>query len=92
MAMMVDGKDVVECKDVVDCKMWSIELMVGGKDMVDGIYFVALCDQSARITAPKATADCCVANTIVNCYYWSFEVANVVADGRFSKKTMIMWL
>ena len=36
MAMMVDGKDVVECKDVVDCKMWSIELMVGGKDMVDG--------------------------------------------------------
>ena len=41
---------------------------------------------------PEAMTDCCVANTIVNCYYWSFEVANVVADDRFSKKTMIMWL
>ena len=43
-------------------------------------------------TLPEATTDCCVANTIVNCYYWCFEVANVVADGRFRKKTMIMWL
>ena len=49
MATMADGKEVVDGKDVVDCKMWSIELMVGGKDMVNGIYFVALCDQSARI-------------------------------------------
>ena len=43
-------------------------------------------------TLPEETTDCCVANTIVNCYYWSFEVANVVADGRFRKKAMIMWL
>ena len=43
-------------------------------------------------TLPEATTDCCVVNTIGNRYYWCFEVANVVADGRFRKKTMIMWL
>ena len=41
---------------------------------------------------PEEMTDWCVENTIVNWYYLSFEVANVVADGRFSKKTMIMWL
>ena len=35
---------------------------------------------------PKTMTDCCVANTIVNCYYWSFEVANVVAKGRVREK------
>ena len=71
-----------------------MELMVGGKDVVDGK------DKVQRIWSKmvvgcnlaRGTTDCCMANTIVNCYYWSFEVANVVADGRFSKKTMIMWL
>ena len=37
-------------------------------------------------TLPKAMTDCCVANTIVNCYYWCFEVANVVAKGRVREK------
>ena len=67
-------------------KMWSMEMMDGGKDVVDGK------DKVQRIwskfvldaTLPEATTDCCVANTIVNCYYWCFEVANFVADGRFS--------
>ena len=35
---------------------------------------------------PEATTDCCVANTIVNCYYWSFEVADVVSKGRVREK------
>jgi hypothetical protein len=33
-------------------------------------------------TLAKAMTDCCVANTIVNCYYWCFEVANVVVKGK----------
>ena len=37
-------------------------------------------------TLPEVTTDCCVANTIVNCYYWSFEVADVVAKGRVREK------
>jgi hypothetical protein len=37
-------------------------------------------------TLAKAMTDCCVANTIVTCYYWSFEVANVVAKGRVREK------
>ena len=62
-------------------KIWSMAKMWSiAKDML------------LDATLPEATTDCCVANTIVNCYYWSFEVANVVADGRFRKKTMIMWL
>ena len=75
-------------------KTWSMELMVGGKDAVDGKIRSKKYGQRwlSNATLPEATTDCCVANTIVNCYYWSFEVANVVADGRFSKKTMIMWL
>ena len=43
-------------------------------------------------TLPEAMTDCCVANTIVNCYYWSFEVADAVVNGRFRIRTMIMWL
>ena len=35
-------------------------------------------DMLLDTTLPEATTDCCVANTIVN--------------GRFRKKTMIMWL
>ena len=37
-------------------------------------------------TLPEAMTDCCVANTIVNCYYWSSEVANVVVKGRVREK------
>ena len=37
-------------------------------------------------TLREAKTDCCVANTIVNCYYWCFEVANVVAKGRVREK------
>ena len=43
-------------------------------------------------TLPEATTDGCVVNTIVNCYYWSFEVADAVVNCRFRIKTMIMWL
>ena len=49
-------------------------------------------DMLLDATLPEATTDCCVANTIVNCYYWSFEVADAVVNCRFRIKTMIMWL
>ena len=62
-------------------KIWSMAKMWSiAKDML------------LDATLPEATTDCCVANTIVNCYYWSFEVANVVANGSVRKMTMIMWL
>ena len=56
-------------------KIWSMAKMWSiAKDML------------LDATLPEATTDCCVANTIVNCYYWSFEVANVVAKGRVREK------
>ena len=75
-------------------KMWSMELMVGGKDAVDGKIRSKKYGQRwlSNATLPEATTDCCVANTIVNCYYWSFEVADAVVNGRFKIRTMIMWL
>ena len=67
-------------------KMGSMATMVDGKDMFDARMWSIAKDMLLVATLPEATTDCCVANTIVNCYYWSFEVANVVAKGRVREK------
>ena len=60
-------------------KIWSMAKMWSiAKDML------------LDATLPEATTDCCVANTIVNCYYWSFEVANVLPKAGPEQKTKKM--
>ena len=73
-------------------KMGSMATMVDGKIWSMAKMWSIAKDMLLDATLPEATTDCCVADTIGKCYYWCFEVANVVANGRFRKKTMIMWL
>ena len=58
----------------------------GNSDVRNNHFRQLLKNMLLDATLPEATTDCYVANTIVNCYYWSFEVANVVAKGRVREK------
>ena len=42
-------------------------------------------------TLPEATTDCCVANTIVNCYYWNSKWLMLLPKAGSEKKTKKMW-
>ena len=45
----------------------------------------------SNATLPEATTDCCVANTIVNCYYWSSKWLMLSPKAGSEKKTKKMW-
>ena len=43
-------------------------------------------------TLPEATTNCCVANTIVNCYYWNSKWLMLLPKAGSEKKTKKIWL